>query len=179
MARRTGHSRFGLNRHVERVFNPSRKDQHWGKRRLARDQRSPKPSRAALNRRLVAERLVALTCDTSLSINSSVGIERLQLGTVIRIDGALIKPRCLICGTRWKSFIPVWSAIHPSINLPTVLIVHLPIILHIYLSESGREYSGNNCGEQRFHVEILQMRPPMLNRCSCAPSFRQSAIARL
>ena len=26
-----------LNRHVERVFDPSRKDHHWGKRRLARD----------------------------------------------------------------------------------------------------------------------------------------------
>ena len=27
-----------LNRHVERVFNPSRKDHHWGKRKLKRDQ---------------------------------------------------------------------------------------------------------------------------------------------
>jgi hypothetical protein len=26
-----------LNRHVERVFNPSRKEMHWGKRKLARD----------------------------------------------------------------------------------------------------------------------------------------------
>jgi hypothetical protein len=26
-----------LNRHVERVFNPSHKDPHWGKRKLARD----------------------------------------------------------------------------------------------------------------------------------------------
>jgi hypothetical protein len=26
-----------LNRHAERVFNPSRKDQHWGRRKLARD----------------------------------------------------------------------------------------------------------------------------------------------
>jgi hypothetical protein len=26
-----------LNRHVERVFNPSRKDPHWGRRKLARD----------------------------------------------------------------------------------------------------------------------------------------------
>jgi hypothetical protein len=26
-----------LNRHVERVFDPSRKDRHWGKRKLARD----------------------------------------------------------------------------------------------------------------------------------------------
>ena len=26
-----------LNRHVERVFNPNRKDPHWGKRKLARD----------------------------------------------------------------------------------------------------------------------------------------------
>jgi hypothetical protein len=26
-----------LNRHVERVFNPERKDHHWGKRKLARD----------------------------------------------------------------------------------------------------------------------------------------------
>ena len=26
-----------LNRHVERIFNPSRKDTHWGKRKLARD----------------------------------------------------------------------------------------------------------------------------------------------
>jgi hypothetical protein len=27
-----------LNRHVERVFNPSRKEKHWGPRKLARDQ---------------------------------------------------------------------------------------------------------------------------------------------
>ena len=27
-----------LNRHVERVFDPSRKDTHWGRRKLARDQ---------------------------------------------------------------------------------------------------------------------------------------------
>jgi hypothetical protein len=27
-----------LNRHVERVFNPDRKDKHWGKRRLKRDE---------------------------------------------------------------------------------------------------------------------------------------------
>jgi hypothetical protein len=26
-----------LNRHVERVFNPSRKDTHWGRRKLKRD----------------------------------------------------------------------------------------------------------------------------------------------
>jgi len=26
-----------LNRHVERVFEPSRKDKHWGKRKLKRD----------------------------------------------------------------------------------------------------------------------------------------------
>jgi hypothetical protein len=26
-----------LNRHVERVFNPDRKDTHWGKRKLERD----------------------------------------------------------------------------------------------------------------------------------------------
>jgi hypothetical protein len=26
-----------LNRHVEPLFNPNRKDHHWGKRRLARD----------------------------------------------------------------------------------------------------------------------------------------------
>ena len=26
-----------LNRHIERVFDPSRKDHHWGKRKLARD----------------------------------------------------------------------------------------------------------------------------------------------
>ncbi len=26
-----------LNRHVERVFNPSRKEKHWGRRKLARD----------------------------------------------------------------------------------------------------------------------------------------------
>jgi len=28
-----------LNRHVERVFDLSRKDKHWGRRKLARDQR--------------------------------------------------------------------------------------------------------------------------------------------
>jgi hypothetical protein len=27
-----------LHRHVERVFDPSRKDTHWGKRKLKRDQ---------------------------------------------------------------------------------------------------------------------------------------------
>jgi hypothetical protein len=27
-----------LNRHVQRVFNPARKDTHWGKRKLKRDQ---------------------------------------------------------------------------------------------------------------------------------------------
>src|ERR1700738_1604585 len=27
-----------LNRHVERLFNPSRKEKHWGRRKLARDQ---------------------------------------------------------------------------------------------------------------------------------------------
>jgi hypothetical protein len=36
------HARVGmlraLNRHVERVFNPDRKDHHWGRRKLARDQ---------------------------------------------------------------------------------------------------------------------------------------------
>jgi hypothetical protein len=36
------HSRIGvlraLNRHVERNFNSSRKDTHWGRRKLARDQ---------------------------------------------------------------------------------------------------------------------------------------------
>jgi hypothetical protein len=26
-----------LNRHVERVFNPDRKDHHWGRRKLLRD----------------------------------------------------------------------------------------------------------------------------------------------
>jgi hypothetical protein len=26
-----------LNRHVERVFDPSRKDKHWGRQKLARD----------------------------------------------------------------------------------------------------------------------------------------------
>jgi hypothetical protein len=26
-----------LNRHVERAFNPSRKDTHWGRRKLKRD----------------------------------------------------------------------------------------------------------------------------------------------
>jgi hypothetical protein len=27
-----------LNRHVERVFNPDRKDDHWGRRKLKRDE---------------------------------------------------------------------------------------------------------------------------------------------
>jgi len=35
------HARVGmlraLNRHVERVFSPDRKDTHWGRRKLARD----------------------------------------------------------------------------------------------------------------------------------------------
>jgi hypothetical protein len=29
---------IGVNRHVEWVFNPDRKDHHWGKRKLARDE---------------------------------------------------------------------------------------------------------------------------------------------
>jgi hypothetical protein len=37
------HARIGmlraLNRNVERVFNSSRKDTHWGKRKLKRDER--------------------------------------------------------------------------------------------------------------------------------------------
>jgi hypothetical protein len=36
------HARVGvlvaLNRHVERTFNPDRKDTHWGKRKLKRDE---------------------------------------------------------------------------------------------------------------------------------------------
>jgi hypothetical protein len=28
---------LALNRHVQRVFNPERKDTHWGKRKLRRD----------------------------------------------------------------------------------------------------------------------------------------------
>ena len=36
------HARIGvmkaLNRHVERVFNPDRKETHWGTRKLKRDQ---------------------------------------------------------------------------------------------------------------------------------------------
>jgi len=28
-----------LNRHIERVFDPTRKAKHWGRRKLARDQR--------------------------------------------------------------------------------------------------------------------------------------------
>jgi hypothetical protein len=28
-----------LNRHVDRVFNPDRKEHHWGRRKLARDRR--------------------------------------------------------------------------------------------------------------------------------------------
>jgi hypothetical protein len=36
------HARIGmlraLNRHVERVFNPNRKDKHWGQRKLKRDE---------------------------------------------------------------------------------------------------------------------------------------------
>jgi hypothetical protein len=35
------HARIGvlraLNRHIERVFNPDRKDPHWGRRKMARD----------------------------------------------------------------------------------------------------------------------------------------------
>ena len=36
------HARIGvlraLNRHIVRTFNPDRKDKHWGKRKLRRDQ---------------------------------------------------------------------------------------------------------------------------------------------
>jgi hypothetical protein len=31
-----------LNRHVERVLDPSRKDKHWGRRKLARDPIEPR-----------------------------------------------------------------------------------------------------------------------------------------
>lgn len=79
--------------------------------------------------------LVALAFDTALDTTSSVGIKRLQLGAVIRIYGTLIKPCCFICGTRRKSFIPACSAVDPRINLPAVLAVRLPIILHVYLRE--------------------------------------------
>jgi hypothetical protein len=37
MHRRVGVS-VALNRHVERTFNPDRKDTHWGKRKLKRDE---------------------------------------------------------------------------------------------------------------------------------------------
>jgi hypothetical protein len=37
MHARIGMDAGGLNRHVERVFNPERKDLHWGRRKLARD----------------------------------------------------------------------------------------------------------------------------------------------
>ena len=37
-----------LNRHVERVFDPSRKDKHWGRRKLARDDESSEVSAGAL-----------------------------------------------------------------------------------------------------------------------------------
>jgi len=37
MFARTGIMR-ALNRHVERVFDPSRKDHHWGKQKLKRDE---------------------------------------------------------------------------------------------------------------------------------------------
>jgi hypothetical protein len=40
-----------LNRDVERVFNPDRKDAHWGKRKLARDRLLPAASRTFTIRR--------------------------------------------------------------------------------------------------------------------------------
>jgi hypothetical protein len=44
------HARVGmlrvLNRHVERVFNPDRKDHHWGRRKLKRGEWSPSRRRA-------------------------------------------------------------------------------------------------------------------------------------
>ena len=43
------HARIGmlraLNRQVERVFNPDRKDPRWGPRKLARDQRQCRTAR--------------------------------------------------------------------------------------------------------------------------------------
>jgi len=36
MFARIGFTR-ALNRHVERVFNPLRKDHHWGRRKVSRD----------------------------------------------------------------------------------------------------------------------------------------------
>jgi hypothetical protein len=32
-----------LNRHVERVFDPTRKDHHWGRRKLKRDHEPDRP----------------------------------------------------------------------------------------------------------------------------------------
>jgi hypothetical protein len=37
---------------VERVFNPDRKDHHWGKRKLKRDEQAFWPFASALDRRL-------------------------------------------------------------------------------------------------------------------------------
>ncbi len=39
-----------LNRHVEQVFDPSRKDHHWGKRKLARDRLQPRLATSAPSR---------------------------------------------------------------------------------------------------------------------------------
>jgi hypothetical protein len=33
-----------LNRHVERVFDPSRKEKHWGQRKFARDRAGSRPA---------------------------------------------------------------------------------------------------------------------------------------
>ena len=37
MFARIGSIMRALNRHIERVFDPSRKERHWGRRKLARD----------------------------------------------------------------------------------------------------------------------------------------------
>jgi hypothetical protein len=48
------HSRIGvmraLNRHVEFVFNPNRKNHHWGRRPLARDQMRKPATMSGLKR---------------------------------------------------------------------------------------------------------------------------------
>jgi hypothetical protein len=66
-----------LNRHVERVFDSSRKEKHWGKRKLARDRWCRKaagmdrPSRLSNSKSCHVREAVAFVCQLTKSKGNS------------------------------------------------------------------------------------------------------------
>jgi hypothetical protein len=58
-----------LNRHVERVFNPDRKEHHCGRRKLARDRQNPN-SCAACARLLLSASNPARVCSPARTASS-------------------------------------------------------------------------------------------------------------